>query len=94
VLLVAGGKSTLIAGQIAVARRLPIMAVDEFGGAATEIWRQLAQAAPDTKHFRWGTRPPSYFVQELKDACAGVGFDTVFRRLQEQAEKAPVGPTR
>jgi len=38
VLLVAGANSTFIAGQIAVARRLPILAVDAFDGAAAKIW--------------------------------------------------------
>jgi hypothetical protein len=44
VLLLGGATSTLIAGQIAVARRLPILAVDEFAGSAAKIWNQLAQA--------------------------------------------------
>lgn len=45
VLLVAGATSTLIAGHIAVARRLPTLAWDQFGGSARVIWRQLAQRA-------------------------------------------------
>ena len=52
-LLMAGSTSTLIAGQIAVARRLPILAVDEFGGSAAKIWNQLAQIEPE-KHQSWG----------------------------------------
>jgi hypothetical protein len=34
VLLLGGATSTLIAGQIAIARRLPILAIDGFGGSA------------------------------------------------------------
>ena len=45
VLLLSGAKSTLIAGQIAFARKLPILAVDKFGGSARKIWRQLAQTS-------------------------------------------------
>lgn len=57
VLLLCGGTSTLIAGQIAMARRPPIMAIDEFGGSAAEIWHQMAQAAP-TKVYSWGSQTP------------------------------------
>src|SRR5213078_1320761 len=42
VLLMAGATSTLIAGQIAVARRLPVLAIDKFGGSAEVIRRELA----------------------------------------------------
>ena len=34
VLLMAGARSTLIAGQIALARPLPVLAIDKFNGAA------------------------------------------------------------
>ncbi len=42
VLLMAGGRSTLIAGQIALARPLPILAIDKFDGAAAVIRTELA----------------------------------------------------
>ena len=45
VVLLAGGNSTLIAGQIALARRLPILAMPDFGGAASKIWQELAYLA-------------------------------------------------
>jgi hypothetical protein len=69
VLLLGGGTSTLIAGQIAVARRLPILAVDAFGGSAEKIWSQLAQASPDKKHYSWGQRTAADFVAQLKNEC-------------------------
>jgi hypothetical protein len=47
VLLMAGGRSSLIAGQIAVARSLPVLAIDNFGGAAGIIWTELALGATD-----------------------------------------------
>lgn len=68
VLVLGGAKSTLIAGQIAVARRLPILAVDEFGGSAGKIWNQLAQTSPDNVQ-SWGTRPAAEFVSRLKGQC-------------------------
>jgi len=42
VLLMAGDRSTLIAGQIALARPLPILAVDKFDGAAGTVRTELA----------------------------------------------------
>ncbi len=42
VLLMAGARSTLIAGQIALARPLPILAVDTYDGAAGIIRTELA----------------------------------------------------
>jgi len=41
VVLLAGATSTLIAGQIAFARRLPILAVDEFGGRPQSFGTKL-----------------------------------------------------
>jgi hypothetical protein len=42
VLLMAGAQSVLIAGQIALARPLPLLAVDRFGGSAGVIRTELA----------------------------------------------------
>jgi len=47
VLLMAGGQSTFIAGQIALARPLPVLAVDKFDGAAGDIRSELARRAED-----------------------------------------------
>lgn len=70
VILLGGATSTFIAGQIAVARRLPILAVDEFGGAAAKIWNQLAQTSSTRQQYAWGSRTASKFVEELKQDCA------------------------
>lgn len=43
VLLMAGATSTLIAGQIALARPLPVLAIDKFDGAAGIIRTELAR---------------------------------------------------
>ena len=69
VLLLAGGTSTLIAGHIAVARKLPILAVDQFGGSAAKIWAQLAQASPQRRLGSWGTHPPAKLVGDFKAEC-------------------------
>lgn len=84
VLLLGGATSTLIAGQIAVARRLPILAVDEFGGSAAKIWNQIAQASPEKNHYSWGTRPAAEFVGQLKNECATVASKRKEARRREQ----------
>ncbi len=95
VLLVGGSTSTLIAGQIAVARRLPILAIDGFGGSVAKIWNQLAQASPDKPPYAWGTRPATAFVQQLKTECAVVAArrrearrrEEVFATITSQLQK-------
>ena len=47
VLLMAGATSTLIAGQIALARPLPVLAIDKFDGSAGIIRTELARYAQD-----------------------------------------------
>lgn len=47
VLLMAGKTSTLIAGQIALARPLPVLAIDKFDGSAGVIRTELARGEPD-----------------------------------------------
>jgi hypothetical protein len=73
VLLLGGATSTLIAGQIALARQLPILAVDEFGGTAGKIWSQLAQASPERPRPAWGTHSPVAFVNQLMVECTELG---------------------
>lgn len=47
VLLLAGARSTLIAGQIALARPLPVLAIDKFDGSAAIIRTELARGSED-----------------------------------------------
>ena len=42
VLMVGGGRSTLIAGLIALTLRVPVLAVAEFGGNARKVWERIA----------------------------------------------------
>jgi hypothetical protein len=66
VLLMAGYRSTLIAGQIAVARRLPILAIDRFGGSAETIWSELNAAGT---HPSASIATPAQLVAYLKRQC-------------------------
>jgi len=77
VLLMAGGRLALIAGQIAVARPLPVLAVDQFDGAAGVIRTELARAARDYPSS--STQTPAELVAWLRDKCA------VRAREREQA---------
>jgi len=47
VLLMAGSLSTFIAGQIAVARPIPVLAIHQFGGSAGKIWTELSIRSED-----------------------------------------------
>jgi hypothetical protein len=69
VLLMAGGKSTLIAGQIALARRVPVLLVHSFAGASAGIWRQLALGA-DNQGVYWNAGKPSESAKQLTDRCS------------------------
>lgn len=42
VVLIGGGYSTLIAGQVAIGARIPILALEKSGGAASKLWRTLS----------------------------------------------------
>jgi hypothetical protein len=68
VVLMAGARSTLIAGQIAVARKLPVLAVDRFGGSAGVIWTELARESPDYPSLT--THNPAELVNWLKAKCS------------------------
>jgi hypothetical protein len=47
VLLMAGATSTLIAGQIALTRPLPVLAIDKFDGSAGVIRTELTRVSED-----------------------------------------------
>jgi hypothetical protein len=68
VLLMAGDRSTLIAGQIALARPLPVLAVDKFKGAAGIIRTELATVAKDY-YPSSKTQTPMQLVSWLKNEC-------------------------
>ncbi len=68
VLLMAGARSTLIAGQIALARPLPVLAVDQFDGAAGVIWTEIAMSSKDYPSS--STHSTKKMVAWLNDKCA------------------------
>jgi hypothetical protein len=40
--LVGGGNATMIAGQVAIGTRMPILALSRFGGGAARVWKTLS----------------------------------------------------
>lgn len=40
-LLLGGGRSTFIAGLLAITDRIPILAISQFGGSARKVWKAL-----------------------------------------------------
>jgi hypothetical protein len=67
VLLMAGARSTLIAGQIALARPLPVLAIDQFGGSAGVIRTELATASKNYPSST--THSTKQLVEWLKKEC-------------------------
>ena len=68
VLLMAGARSTFIAGQIALARPLPVLAIDHFDGAAGVIRSELATTVKDYPSS--ATHNVQELIAWLKDKCA------------------------
>jgi hypothetical protein len=83
VLLLGGATSTLIAGQVAIARRLPMLAIDTFGGSAAKIWNQLALASHEEPRHSWGTRSAEAFVARLKQECVTAAAQRIEARRRE-----------
>jgi hypothetical protein len=92
VLLVAGARSTLIAGQIAVARKLPVLAIDQFGGAAGVIWTELARSSSDYPSL--STHSPPQLVRWLKTKCAQQTTEREQARRQAQTYADIASATR
>lgn len=59
VILQGGADSTSIAGQVAIAARIPVLALERTGGAATTIWRTIAPGIdlPTINEHARGPRP-------------------------------------
>lgn len=83
VLLMAGARSTLIAGQIALARPLPVLAVDRFGGAAGVIWTELSTGLEDYPSL--STHSPAMLVEWLKRKCVARAEQREQARQRERA---------
>jgi len=62
-----GARSTLIAGQIALARPLPVLAIDSFAGSAGVIWTELARVSKDYPSS--STQNATKLVAWLKRKC-------------------------
>ena len=93
VLLMAGSRSTFIAGQIALARPLPILAVDQFGGAAAVIRTELATGSKDYPSS--STHSTIQLVEWLKNECVmqakqreqTLQMEMTYRKLTSQVSK-------
>src|SRR5580658_7453255 len=70
VVLMAGATSTLIAGQIALARRLPVLAVNAYGGSGSKIWNQLALSDRAHDETSWQDAKAVHLVERLVRQCA------------------------
>jgi hypothetical protein len=59
VILIGGGNATMISGQVAIGSRMPILALSEFGGAASKVWDTLSSGEdlPNRDDINLMTRP-------------------------------------
>lgn len=67
VLIMAGGQSTSIAGQITVGRQLPVLAIDAYPGAAKDIWKELKTRSHEYPDY--SQRGAKQCVGWLREAC-------------------------
>jgi hypothetical protein len=82
VLLMAGAQSVLIAGQIALALPLPVLAVDKFGGSAGIIEPNLLPAQRDYPSS--ATHSTAQLVTWLRDKCVERAKQLADRRQKEK----------
>ena len=90
VLLIGGGRSTLIIGHVAIANRIPVAAVAGFGGAAEAIWRSLRPEQDLVTEAEWHAMArPEWRPQYAAEIVASLR-ERAIRRLEtnERAEKA------
>jgi len=80
--LMAGERTTLVAGQIAIARPLPLLAIDHFGGAAEICWKELATTITD---YPINARRPADLVPWLKSKCGARATERESARQRESA---------
>jgi hypothetical protein len=72
VILLGGGRSTLITGLIALTMRLPVLAVAAFGGNARKVWERLSgetgqsEADRDEMGNPWEDSSAAQLVQNLE----------------------------
>lgn len=81
VLLMAGARSTLIAGQIAVGRPLPVLAIDKFDGSAGVIRTELATVVKDYPSS--ATHSITQAVTWLRNKCEERAKQRMEARLRE-----------
>jgi hypothetical protein len=90
-ILMAGGRSTLVAGQIAIARQLPLLAVEHFGGSAEVLWSELANSI---KNYPSSVKRPAEMVAWLKDECVAQAEERKTAREKQEAYARSTAQTR
>ncbi|WP_143467088.1 hypothetical protein [Lentzea kentuckyensis] len=91
-LLIGGGRSTRIAGVMAMAQRMPVFAVACFGASALTVWQtfnepknDVTQDDLDLMGADWGDDSAARLVKSLQDQLTRRGEH---RRQEQQREKS------
>ncbi len=87
IILIGGGSATKISGQVAIGARMPILALPQFGGAASQVWETLSpgEDLPTRAEINLMARPWSDGSAE--GCVAALLAQTDRRRLQEGAPR-------
>jgi hypothetical protein len=81
VLLLGGGRSTLIVGHVAIAQRIPISALATFGGAARTIWHSLRPEKDLVSEVEWRAMArPEWRREYAAEIVAGLRSHAMRRR--------------
>jgi hypothetical protein len=81
VLLLGGGRSTLIVGHVAIAQRIPISALATFGGAARTIWHSHRPEKDLVSEVEWRAMArPEWRREYAAEIVAGLRSHAMRRR--------------
>ena len=86
VVLIGGGHSTLIAGQVAIGARIPIAALEKSGGAASLVWKSLLPEV-DLPSLDEHARMAHGFSQRAVVSWAGALLDQRSRRHRVETKE-------
>lgn len=86
VVLIGGGRSTRIAGVLAIGQQIPVVALAHFGGGARVIWQQLESSHSTVTKAEIARMARPWRDASAADHVAGV-TDQIGRRASAEAEQ-------
>jgi hypothetical protein len=87
VVLIGGGYSTFTAGQVAIGSRIPILALEQSGGAARKVWRTLSPDVDLPTSEEHARMAHALSAETVRDWVAGLDLQ---RRRRYAVETGPI----